>query len=88
MLLALRQITEDPTAIENAVEHARTDAEFWLKLVQQLHGRPPQALDVRTAQVDADEFGCLTYRSAFDDGTPIGDVSAAALEALPEGTPQ
>jgi hypothetical protein len=82
----LRSVCDDPEFRELVVKAIRSDltegrTESYFKALEHGIGRPPQALDVRTANTDAD--GQLIYRACFEDGLSVGDVLPAQSPTLP-----
>jgi hypothetical protein len=62
------------------VQLSEGNPEAFLRAFEHGYGRPPQALDVRTAEVTPGQQ--RIYRAAFDDG----DAIAPEAVPLPEGT--
>lgn len=52
---AIREIVNDPECIENALRFAATNAEFWFKLYQQIHGRPYQQIGATVEHLERHE---------------------------------
>lgn len=65
-------------ALDKELAEGKTDAFF--RALAHGHGQPPQALDIRHAETDAE--GQLIYRAAFEDGAPV----FADPETVPEET--
>ena len=81
----LRSIADDPARrlrVESAIDKAITKGELGpiFHAFEHGYGRPPQALDIKLGNADAEGFRCV-----FDDGTPIGHGLPATALPLPAG---
>jgi len=60
--VAIRGIVNDPECFRIVEERAKQDPVFWFQLYQQIHGRPPQAIEL-----SGPARGPIVYRADFPD---------------------
>lgn len=76
-----RDVVGKPEVRKAIEDRCLTDPEFALRVCDHGYGRPPQALDVRTADVTPAQQ--QIYTAQFDDSLPVASTNGAHSPAAP-----